>query len=52
MSNSVVGGISVFGEMADEPFIGDDWCQLGKAVQWQRHCSAGDSDLWYFWRLV
>jgi hypothetical protein len=26
-------GISVFDEMVDEPFIGDDCCQLGKAVQ-------------------
>jgi hypothetical protein len=25
-------GISVFDDMADEPFIGDDCCQLDKAV--------------------
>jgi hypothetical protein len=25
-------GVSVFDEMVDEPFIGDDWCQFGKAV--------------------
>jgi hypothetical protein len=27
-----VWGISVFGEMIDEPIIGDDCCQLWKAV--------------------
>jgi hypothetical protein len=25
-------GVSVFGEIIDEPFIGDDYCELEKAV--------------------
>jgi hypothetical protein len=28
----LVGDISVVGEIVDEPFIGDDYCQLRKAA--------------------